>query len=373
MLVIGRVFTRPFFYNMKRISFVFFISLISFFYFSRNFISNKVEEKISKEISFSFVGDLMCHSPIFESAKIENDSFDFNPIFENVKDELSQSDFTIGNLETVISGKEFGFSGYPNFNSPIEFLQALKNSGFDVLITCNNHSLDRGIKGLINTQNNLEKIGFKYVGTKKTENDSILILEKNNLKVSLLAYTYGLNGNILPKSKYYLINIIDTNNIKKDILKAKKSSDAVIVYLHFGEEYQRKPNSFQKVLVDKVFSFGANVIIASHPHVIQDVVYDDEKLVAYSLGNFLSNQRWRFSDSGIILSFTISNNDSNKIKVKDFAFIPTWVYKGTLNNKVQIKILKADTLIFPSFLTKDEIGKVKQAFYDTKFLINYTN
>lgn len=358
---------------MKNLLFTIFISVLSFFYFSKISFQEKVTTRISREISFSFVGDLMCHSPIFESARINKDSFDFSPIFDDVKEVLSNSDFTIGNLETVVAGKEFGYSGYPSFNSPIEFLQALKNSGFDVLINCNNHSMDRGIKELINTQKNLEKIGLKYVGTKKSENDSILILEKNNLKVSLLAYSYGLNGNILPISKSFLINVIDTNNIKNDISKAKSISDAVIVYLHFGDEYQRKPNSFQKELVNKVFSYGANVIIASHPHVIQDLDYDDEKLVAYSLGNFLSNQRWRFSDSGIILNFTLSKNDSNKISVKNFSYIPTWVYKGTINGKNQFRIIIADTSNFPLFVTKQEIEKIKQAFHDTKILVKRTN
>lgn len=318
---------------MKKFTVIILISIISFYYFSNFFTPKKVTKKVESEISFSFVGDIMCHSPIFESARIEKDSFDFNPIFENIKDELSKSDFTIGNLETVIAGKEYGYSGYPYFNSPVEFLKALKNVGFDVLFTCNNHALDRGINGILNTQKNIEKYSLKYVGTNKTKSDSILVLEKNGLKISLLAYTYGLNGNQLPKSKSFLINIIDTNKIKNDILKAKNLSDVIIVYLHFGEEYQREANSFQKKLVENIFSYGAKVIIASHPHVIQEINFDDDKLVAYSLGNFLSNQRWRYSDAGVILNFTLSKNDSNKITIKNFFAVPTWVFKGTLNKK----------------------------------------
>ncbi len=358
---------------MKNLLFTIFIFVFSFLYFSKFNLKDKPINKISNEISFSFVGDLMCHSPIYESANVYEDSFDFNPVFEIIKDELSKSDFTIGNLETVVAGKEFGFSGYPNFNSPIEFLYALKNSGFDVLITCNNHSLDRGIKGLINTQRNIKKIGLKYVGTKKSEDDSIFILKKNNFKISLLAYSYGLNGNILPKSKIFLVNVIDTNNIKKDISKAKRLSDAIIVYLHFGEEYQRKSNSFQKELVNKIYSYGANVIIASHPHVIQEIIFNNEKLVAYSLGNFLSNQRRRYSDSGVILNFTFSKNDSNKIFLKNLSYIPTWVYKGTIDNKIQFRIIKADTINLPDYLKANEVEKVKQAFYDTKILVKRRN
>jgi len=152
--------------NMKNL-FIVFLSAILFFVFISKFNSpkNVKEEKVIKEISFSFVGDLMCHSPIYESSRIQNDSFDFNPIFNEIKNDLSKADFTIGNLETVIAGDKFIYSGYPNFNSPIEFLDAIKNAGFDILITCNNHSLDKGTRGLINTINNINKLRLKNIGT----------------------------------------------------------------------------------------------------------------------------------------------------------------------------------------------------------------
>lgn len=355
---------------MKNLLFLFLIALISFYFFSST--KNLVEEKktfTSKEISFSFVGDLMCHSPIYENSKVKKDSFDFNPIFEEIKNYLSQADFTIGNLETVVAGNEFSFSGYPNFNSPIEYLTALKNAGFDVLINANNHSLDRGIVGAIKTIENIERNGLLHIGTAKNEieRDSILILEKNEIKVGLLAYTYGLNGNNLPKSKKFLINIIDTTLIKKDISKAKPKVDVVIVYLHFGEEYQRVPNKFQVELANQIFSFGADVIIASHPHVIQPIeIMNDKNFVAYSLGNFLSNQRWRYSDSGMILNFTFEKNDSNKIRVKNLSVTPTWVYKGTINKQTQFRIIKADTSNYPKYFSAIDKLKMKQSFLDTK-------
>ena len=164
----------------------------------------------------------------------------------------------------------------------------------------------------------------------------------------------------------FMINIIDTNKIRKDIERAKLISDYVIVYLHFGEEYQRKANFFQKELVNKIFNYGVEVIIASHPHVIQEIIFENGKLIAYSLGNFLSNQRWRYSDAGAILNFTIEKNDSNKIFIKDVYVKPTWVFKGKINNRIQFRILKADTTNFPIYLNNEDKIKIKQAYSDTK-------
>lgn len=358
---------------MKNLVVVFIISFITILFFS-NYFSKKSHNKIipSYELSFSFVGDLMCHLPILESAKVETDSFDFNPIFDEIKDELSKSDFTIGNLETTIAGKELRYSGYPNFNSPIEFLSALKNAGFDVMFTCNNHALDRGIIGIQNTIQNIKKVGLKFVGTKVHKDDEeFLILEKNNIKVALLAYTYGLNGNILPSSKKFMINIIDTAKIKNEILIAKKISDVIIVYLHFGEEYERTPNKNQKILVEKIFEYGGNIVIGSHPHVIQPLEFiNQDKFVAFSLGNFLSNQRWKYTDTGVILNFTISKNNSNKIQLKNFSYIPTIVFKGQINKKLQYKIIKADTTNYPLNLTSNDKLKIKDLLKDMKSFIN---
>lgn len=362
---------------MKNLLTLFFVALISFYLFS--FEKKIVREKTlgkPREISFSFVGDLMCHSPIYETSKVGKDSFDFNPIFAEVNNLLSSADFTIGNLETVISGKEVSYSGYPNFNSPYEYLTALKNSGFDVLITANNHALDRGIIGVQKTIENIDKVKLLHVGSSKTqtERDSLLFLEKNQIKVALLAYTYGLNNNELPKTKNYLVNLIDTALIKKDITKAKSKADAIIVYLHFGEEYQRVPNGFQIDLSKKILFYGADIIIGSHPHVIQPIeIINEKNFVVYSLGNFLSNQRWRYSDAGMILNFSIEKNDSNKIKVKNLNVIPTWIYKGTIKNQTQFRIFKDDTTSYPKYFTENDKIKMKQSIIDTKKIFSEIN
>ena len=219
----------------------------------------------SSVITISVVGDLMCHAPQFEYARIEKDSFNFIPVFRNVKKYLYKSDFTFGNLETVTAGiSDKGYSGYPKFNTPSSYLTALKDAGFDLLITSNNHALDRGEKGVLKTIDEIEKRNLSYVGTYKSEadRDSIRIFNIKNLKIALLAYSYGTNGNPIPKGKEYLINLIDFKLLEEDIITARNiGSEIIITHFHFGEEYRLEPVEFQKLVVGKAFEFGADIVI----------------------------------------------------------------------------------------------------------------
>ena len=336
-----------------------------------------------RTLIISFVGDLMCHSPQMDFAKVSKDSFDFNPAFREVKKKLSASNLTIGNLETTIAGKENHYSGYPFFNSPAEYLDALKDAGFDLLLTANNHCLDRGKIGVLNTIDKIRSTGMNSIGTFKSQQDrdSIRIFEINGIKLAVLAYTYGLNGNYISKNEKYLVNVIDTNLIKLDIQSArKKSADVVLVYFHFGEEYQRKPNSFQKEVVKFAINCGADLIIGSHPHVIQPLEYFTsaknkigEGIVVYSLGNFLSNQRWRYSDAGVILNIALTKNISSGIvKLSCVSIQPTWVFKGRSENKNEFLILPTDIANNKdyNFLTEADRTKLLQADNDTRKMFN---
>ena len=338
-------------------------------------------------ITISTVGDLMCHSVEYNYAKVSPDSFNFNPFFNYIKPYLSKSDFLFGNIETVLAGKKKGYSGYPLFNSPSAFLAPLKNVGFDLVTTANNHALDKGRKGLLNTIRELKKYKLNYDGTfiSQQDRDSIRIFNIKGIQTAFLAYTYGTNGNVISKGEDYLINIIDTTLIKKDILSARKDgAEIVIVYFHFGQEYSRTPSEFQKTIVTKTIKYGADIIIGGHPHVIQPVEFFktkhaklDSGFVAYSVGNFLSNQRWRYSDAGVILTIHITKNfNTDSIYISKISFLPTWVYKGktTEGKKYLIlpaKLTNADSSL--TFLTKNDKFKMKQAFNDTKnILTKYT-
>ena len=318
-------------------------SIILLFSFRNCFVSGGKQTSTLSDstitITISVVGDIMCHAPQFEYARIGKDSFDFNPTFRMVSERLSKSDFTFGNLETVFAGFKAKYSGYPQFNSPSDLADALKNAGFDLLTTSNNHSLDRGEIGIRKTIDELKNRGISYNGTfvSQADRDSIRIINIRGIVIAFLAYSYGTNGNPIPSGKSYLINMIDFDLIRKDIGKAKLlKPDLVLVHYHFGQEYQREPNEYQQEVVAKTIEMGADIIIGGHPHVLQPVKFIkssqsvfDSVFVAYSLGNFISNQQWRYSDAGGVLTLSISKNIYDKsIKVSEVEFIPTWVFKG---------------------------------------------
>lgn len=333
-------------------------------------------------ISISAVGDIMCHAPQFEYARVRADSFDFNPSFEFVADIISESDFAFGNLETVTAGKDLGYSGYPMFNSPSELLDALKNAGFDLLTTANNHSLDRGEIGILRTIEELNKREIKYNGTfvNQSDRDSIRLVIIKGISIALLAYSYGTNGNPIPKGKSYLINLINFDLIKEDIQKAKSQNpDLILVHYHFGEEYQRHPNQIQKEIVDTTIKMGADIIIGGHPHVLQPLEFVksnlsnlDSVFIAYSLGNFFSNQRKRYTDAGGILTLTIEKNlRTNKVKINSVEFVPTWVYKGVVENKRAFVIIPSMSINEHNlkYLTKIDFQKLTQSINDTKSIL----
>ena len=325
-------------------------------------------------IKLTFVGDLMCHLPQVNSSQINKDSFDFKPSFKFIKKFLENSDIAFGNLETVIGEEKDSYEGYPLFNSPPEFIEALKYASFDVLYTSNNHSFDQGISGILRTIKVLKANQIDYLGTYLSQDDydSLRVISKKNFKIGLLAYTYGLNV-YLNKDKSYAVKIIDTILIKKEIKKLKeKFVDIILVYFHFGEEYKRKPSLYQKEIVKKTIEYGADIIVASHPHVVQPIiVYNSNNnkigkiIVAYSLGNFISNQRWRYSDAGVILNIYLSKNRS-AVSIDSISIIPTWVFKGLIDGKNQFYIIPCDTTKIDEFyfLSNHDKMLIKRSYYD---------
>ena len=325
-------------------------------------------------ITLSFVGDLMCHSSQFRYAMQNDSTFNFKPVYRYVKKYLNKTDLTIGNLETVLGGDSVKYRGYPLFNTPDDFLKALRYAGFNLLITANNHSLDLGEYGLKRTIEQIKKKGIHYRGTSltKSENDSIKIIEIKGIRLSILSYTYGTNGNTLPKDKEYLINRINLRKIQNDIIKSrKKNADIVIVYYHFGKEYKRQPSKYQKQVVDSTINLGADIIIGSHTHVVQSGKFfnNGNGFVAYSLGNFISNQRWRYSNGGVILTMEIIKNYiSNLTSIKNVNYIPTYVFKGKVKGKnsfiiIPEKYYKA-SLLYP-FFADSTYNEMFQTFDDT--------
>ncbi|MCH7827991.1 MAG: CapA family protein [Bacteroidetes bacterium] len=362
---------------MKRITTTYVLILV----FSFTVKANKNEFNFFLDDStitatISFVGDLMCHSTQFKYAMQRDSTYNFKPVYRYIKDYLSQADLTVGNLETVFGGDSINYSGHPLFNSPDEYLSALKYAGFDLLITANNHSLDVGEYGIRRTIDQINKNEMFYSGTSltKSERDSVKLIDLNGIKLSFLSYTYGTNGNIIPKGKEYLVNIINFNKIKNDIKRSKeKEADMIIVYYHFGDEYKREPSKYQKEVVDSTLKFGADIIIGSHTHAVQSIMIKKQKnkqsFIAYSLGNFISNQRWRYSNGGVILSIKIKkklyNKSSSIVKV---SYLPTYVFKGKTKHKYEFVIIPS-TYYYTSpiyqFFSDSTFKEMIQSFEDT--------
>lgn len=370
---------KTFHISLKRISFLLLISILisDLNSFSEKSINENESFDYTSKITFSAVGDLMCHSVQYNYAKTDS-GYDFTGNFEIIKGFFYNSDFTIGNLETVLAGKERGYSGYPLFNSPDEYLYAIKDAGFDFLVTANNHSLDKGKKGLLRTIDKIREVELSQTGTFKSinERDSIYVKNINGISFTLLAYSYGTNGIPISNGEDFLINLIDTTLIKSDITKAKQNDiDLIIVYFHFGNEYKREPSAYQKNIVKQTINYGADIIIGSHPHVPQPLEYFktnnrklDSGFVAYSLGNFISNQRWRYSDGGPILNFSVGKDFiRDSLFIEDVTIIPTWVFKGNRQGNLDYVILPSDSVInknlYP-FMTKKDWKDYKQSYKD---------
>jgi poly-gamma-glutamate synthesis protein (capsule biosynthesis protein) len=324
------------------------------------FYENYVDEN---EITLFFAGDVMQHSTQFNGALKPDGTYDFEPCFRLVKDEIAAADLAIANLEVPLGGKPY--SGYPAFSAPDEIAADLKKTGFDVLVTANNHSCDRGAKGVDRTITMLDSFGITHTGMFRNNDERIekypLILSVKNFKIAILNYTYGTNG---MSANPLLVNLIDSAQIITDIKMAQLSEpDIIIVFMHWGDEYQRYPSDEQKKLADMCFYNGANLVIGAHPHVIQPMEkrYSGngrcEKLVAYSLGNFVSNQPFLNSDGGAVLKISLVKDElGTRISWAGYNLI--WVYKPKENGRTRHYILPVadyehDTAMLTTTFQKD--------------------
>ena len=334
----------------------------------------------SQEVSFLFMGDIMGHGPQIKSAWQENKKqYEYSEVFNPLEDIISSVDFAIGNLEVTLAGKPF--KGYPQFSSPDELAVACKNSGMDVLVTANNHSCDRKNKGIVRTLDVLDSLKILHTGTfkdvKNREKNNLLVLSKEGIKVGLLNYTYGTNG--LPFSDPVYVNLVDSVLIKKDVINAKnKDLDKLIVFVHWGYEYKDFPNSYQKKYNRFFQDLGVDVVIGSHPHVIQPMVYSKENnhefLTVFSLGNFVSNQRAERKDGGAMFRLSFQKTDNN-IQISRKEYIPVWVHKYMEKEKYHFQILPCARPIYNEkyFSNKEDFQKMKTFLDNTRAHLNTNN
>lgn len=340
-----------------------FIAILIFFVFKIT------ENHIPSTLSLSFVGDLFLQRQIFNSYydPKENKYHFPEKIFEDIKDYINK-DFSFIVIDTPIASNIFPPSGYPLYNAPVEILDTLKKVGFNVMITSGNHTLDKGERGLIETIENIRKRNLLWVGTNLREKEKFLILEKNNIKIGVLAYSFSTNGIPLPRGKEYLVNLINKTIIKKDIHEIKRLCDFTIVYLHWGNiEYLEKIEDDQRNLAREIIEWGADIIIGSHPHTIKPFELINNRWCFYSLGNFFADQYGLKRPEvkfGFILNLTLSKHNK-KVYLIDYKTIPIFIWRKYLNKNFEYKILRAEEAMkLPDVEIKDKMyyNKVRTLF-----------
>ncbi|MFY0651742.1 MAG: CapA family protein [Cyclobacteriaceae bacterium] len=340
------------------------------------------DDGASDTLKLVFAGDIMGHdSQIAASKDLRTGAYDYYGVFEKVSPILKKADFAIANLEVTLAGPPF--KGYPQFSSPDELAVACQENGIDVLVTANNHSCDRRTSGILRTIDVLDSLSIPHTGTFKDSADwkarNLLILEKKGMKIGLLNYTYGTNG--IPVRQPTMVNLINWSQMALDIEASKKENlDKLIVFVHWGKEYQSQPSDGQVKLAEYLFTKGADVVIGSHPHVLQKMEYfpktenRKERFVAYSLGNFVSNQRTRKRDGGAIVELSLVKNDET-VQIAKNGYHLVWVNKPIKQGRSTFQIIpggEAEQNYFTD-LDKGSVEKLKVFLDDSRSLLMEEN
>lgn len=380
--------------KMKKITIILFILVLAVFsYSSLETFSMKTEdmepvaadeatEELQQEPVFLHiigVGDIMTHGPQLRAQYVEKGVYDFSDNYEIITPIIDAADLALCNVETVFAGEEQRYSSYPMFNTPDSLVEALRAAGFDIAVTSNNHCLDRGSEGVIRTIDVIRDNGLEAVGTQLKDEHKFLIYPVEGIKVGIAAYTYEtpkyrnsktINGLVIPEEMEGYINTFNYDNLDEDLMEMSYTieemraggAQIIIFYLHWGQEYNRTPDEYQKRIAGYLAENDVDILFGSHPHVIQPVEIIEDKegektVVFYSLGNFISNQRYelmgfRYSEDGmigeVILEFDPEKQSGNLLEVN---CIPTWV------NKYYADGNKYEIVPLPQFIQKENLSE----------------
>ena len=298
----------------------------------------KKEPEVKEErLSLIMVGDALLHSSLYRDG-YQNGTYDFTSQLEFIKPEIQKHDLAFYNQESILGGTSIGLSDYPNFNSPQEFGDAMIDAGFNLVSLANNHTMDRGVTAIQNSCDYWKTKDVLAAGSYCSAEDAeeIKIKEKNGIKYTMLAYTYGTNGITVPSDKPYLVNLYSDELAKADIEKVRDKVDLLIVSMHWGTEYRSEPTDEQKREAEYLSNLGVDIIIGTHPHVIEPITYINDTLVIYSLGNFISAQS--------------TNNDYNTM-VELMTSVD--VVKTTKDGKSEIKLENLNNELLYNYYQKD--------------------
>ncbi len=330
------------------------------------------------------VGDVMAHDHQLKIAKRKDGSYDFHPQLSLIADALGNADYTIANLETTIGKcRGQGYSGYPSFNSPRALLDALKDAGVDFLTLANNHMLDRRLEGVLNTVGYVEAYGFDHGGANRSleEKARPVIAEVNGIRIGFICetrYTNSQENYLKPEDRKYAINYLRVGEFQEDLQRLKDENvDVIIAIPHWGEEYMRKPDQKTQQIARAMIAMGVDVILGSHPHVAQPIQMltvqgEDGRertgLVAYSMGNFLSNQNWRYANASLMLDFTLQEKQGGGFQVKNVGVIPLYIW----NTQKMVCTVSAQKYLEHPHEAMDAktVKDMKQAYGDLRKLID---
>lgn len=351
--------------------------------------NKNTQEKTDTTFTLAAIGDIMCHNSQFKDAyNSETSTYDFSYVFDNISTYTKTADLCVGNLETTFAGEEKGYSGYPQFNTPDNLAYELKGIGLDVLTTAGNHALDTCYTGLSRTIDVLNDADISHLGTYQSqeEQDKVLIKFVKGLKIAFVNYTYGTNGIPVPKDKTYCVNLIDKELISKQLDVAKSQNpDIIIACMHWGNEYQTKQNSTQMELADFLIQNGADIILGTHPHVLQPYEKRTVTLengstrngfVAYSLGNFISDQNAKYTRSSIILDLTITKHVDGTVSVDNINPIPIYMYKDNSVKSQKMKLVDVNKIIYnyenylDNIITEKLYNSMKTELYNINSILN---
>ena len=318
---------------------------------------------------------------IWSAENRETHLYNYDDVFKYIKPVISEADIAIANFEVTLDGQPY--MGYPQFSSPADLAVACKNAGIEYLVNANNHAADRGKKGIINTINKLDSIGIPHTGTflNSSCRDSLtpLMIHKNGTSIALLNYTFSTNGIKVPEP--VIVNMMDKEIITNDVNKAKnKKADIIILFLHWGTEYDTIPSKIQTDLAEYFQSIGVDMVIGSHPHVLQkmlltkNITTGNEDVVVYSLGNFVSNQRKPKTDGGSMVRVELTKN-GDKYRISNAGYYLTWVYTPIEKYRKKFFILPCSEFENkPDFFDKpDAFLQMKKFIGDSRVLLNKQN
>lgn len=306
------------------------------------------------EITLIMTGDILLHTPVAESGLQEDGSYDFTAVFAHTKDRIEEADLALVNQEVILGGTELGISGYPAFNAPYELGDALADAGFDVILHATNHALDKGAKGILNClafwENNYPDIAALGIHDSVEGQEELYIYEQDGMKIAILNYTYGTNGIPMPASMAYAVDMLEKERMESDLQRAEELADFTIVCPHWGTEYRLTQDAGQEQTARFFWENGADLVIGTHPHVIEPVVWVGEEgttvcdlkeqdgslqgtdrrdgmLVYYSLGNFVN---WTSGTGegvanrmvGGMAEITLGRNEKGEVYIKQYGIDP---------------------------------------------------